>query len=61
MCTTKTITEVNYAMHLGSHSEKGIFNQLTDYVYRYVYIVSCIVTEKPHQESVNKLLYFIVY
>ena len=45
MCTTKTITEVNYAMHLGSHSEKGIFNQLTDYVYRYVYIVSCIVTE----------------
>ena len=30
---------------------------------RYVYIVSRIVTEKPHQESVNKVivLYFIVY
>ena len=29
--------------------------------YRYVYIVSCIVTEKPHQGSVNKVLYCIVY
>ena len=25
--------------------------------YRYVYIVSCIVTEKPHQGSINKVLY----
>ena len=29
--------------------------------YRYVfYIVDCIVTEKPHQGSVNKVLYCIV-
>ena len=25
--------------------------------YRYVSIVNCIVTEKPHQGSVNKVLY----
>ena len=27
--------------------------------YKYVYIVSRIVTEKPHQGSVNKVLYCI--
>ena len=29
--------------------------------YRYLCIVNCIVTEKPHQGSVNKVLYCIVW